>query len=863
MGNTNRLYIKRRIVIQSLLLFIVTVVDSQTLLTGRVVSGKSHEPLIGVSVVAQDKFHKPVAYALTKKDGTFTVKVANGKIYESLTFSLLGYTKQSFKENLFQNGQTVVMKEEQYQLQEVEVKSRRPYPRRDTLTYNVARYSHKQDRSIADAIAKMPGLEVTGDGLIKYQGKAISHFYIEGMDLMGKHYAMVSENLSVSKVKEVQVLTNYQDIKTLREAKFSDRTALNLVLEDDAKGLWTGLLEAGMGTTTQKSDADRLLRDGRLMGMIFGGRMQSLSMYKWNNTGKNIQEEIRNLVNDSRNIENIPNITPDITLDAPDLMGHRYLMNDSRLLATNWLQMIGKDGSIRLQLSGYLDQNEGNRLTETVYSATLGKAVMTEREHGKTNASEWKGELEYKYNSSRLYVSNVVGAYLDLNNSMAETQLNGISLRQEARPHRRWISDNIQIVKSLDNNCTLRLNGYAGYQYQPGTLLLADMTTQHVDQHDTEASIDLVFQHKLFHRLNISYLAGFNYSRQKFSVWRDETASQSDSHTLLNSHVKPSLSMKSGSLTYNASVDLRLINRHFNGRSDVTLVAEPSFSLFWKMKAKLQTRLSYDFEFAPSSLVNMTLIPLFRNYRSCTTGTGEFNMFRKHKGLVKIEYSDPLIGLFFFFDGMLAYQNRMPIYNSFLSGVIYHREAIGTYANNHTWQLKGRVSKSMGSMKFLMAVNGDMKVSHYVAMTQGLQLAFRSDVYETGVYFSLQPLDFLSLEEKSQYLYNKRSCLDNHLLDSPTLRAFKHCLKLFLTPGKWQLRWTHDIYHSNDHSVSFTYFSDIQLSFRTKTYEIGLSVGNLFGNKNYDRRITEEDATVCVQNSLRPREVMIKGCLSL
>ena len=848
-----------RLAILLLILSTSLSLKAQTLLTGRVVSEPLHKPLARVSVVAEDKDQKPVAYALTKSDGMFTLKVAEGKTFNTLTFSLLGYGKRLFTVTQFKNGQTVVMKEEQYQLKEVEIKSQRLRQRSDTLSYSVSGFRQKQDRSIADVIAKMPGLEVEGNGTIKYQGKAINHFYIEDMDLMGKQYAMASENISAMKVKEVQVLQNHQDIKTLQGAQFSDRAALNLILEDDAQGMWMGQIEVGLGTTMQETDADRLLRNGRLMGMMFSGKTQNLSMYKWNNTGKSIKNEVRDLTDNDRTNDDMLRLTPDISLDAPDLLEYRYLMNDSHLLATNLLCQTGKDASIRLQMSGILDQTKGRRSTQTIYSKALDGTTITETEQGKANTSEWKGELEYKLNGSHLYVSNVAGGYIDFNSSWAETLLNGTACRQEARPHKWRINDDLQIVKSLGNNKSLQFKGFALYSYQPGTLLLADMTTQHIDQHTTEANIELTFWHKLFNRLNVSYLSGADYSRQQFSLWRDGMDRQEDSYSQQSAHVKPSVSGRVGSLNWSASVDLRLVGRHFRDNTDVRVVAEPFTSISYKMTAKLQGKVSYFYKWTPSSLANMSEIPLFRNYRNYTTGTGSFFESGKHWGVIRLEYTDPVHGLFGFLDSKLIYIDKSPVYNSSLDGVMYHREATGTYSSRDTWILKGRVSKSLGSMKFLMALNGDLQWSHYVTTMQGQQQKFRNDVYQIGIYFSLRPLYLLSIEEKSQFLYNKQVCSANRSLDSPVLRSFKHTIKLFLTPGKWQLGWIHDISHSNDNSVSSNYFSDLEVSYRTKTYEIGISFDNIFGNRNYERQLTQADATLYIQNSLRPREIIFKG----
>ena len=325
----------------TLVWLILIAADAQTTFSGRVVADDSKRGLGWASVVAENDAHKPVAFTQTKENGTFVLKIPEGKQATYITASMLGYAKQTINIGNFHNGQTIALKEEQLQLKEVKVTSKRLKQRSDTLVYSVAGFRQAQDRSIADVIAKMPGLEVSQTGVIKYQGKPITDFYIEGLDMMGGNYSMASENINANKVKNVEVLTNHQKVKALRGVQFSDHAALNIVLEEDAKNTWIGLLEAGLGATLQDGPADRLLRDGRLMAMMFGGKKQSLSMYKWNNTGKDIKNELRDLTNTIRTMDDTPNITSNIGLSAPDLMQQRYLMNDSRLLATNWLHKVG------------------------------------------------------------------------------------------------------------------------------------------------------------------------------------------------------------------------------------------------------------------------------------------------------------------------------------------------------------------------------------------------------------------------------------------------------------------------------------------------------------------------------------------
>ena len=70
-------------------------------------------------------------------------------------------------------------------LKEVKIKSNRVSVKEDTITYEVSGFRMPQDRSIADVLKKMPGLEVLPGGTIRFEDKNISKLYIEGMDLMG------------------------------------------------------------------------------------------------------------------------------------------------------------------------------------------------------------------------------------------------------------------------------------------------------------------------------------------------------------------------------------------------------------------------------------------------------------------------------------------------------------------------------------------------------------------------------------------------------------------------------------------------------------------------------------------------------
>ena len=172
--------------------------------------------LAGANVMAYGPDGKVLSFAVTGANGAFQLKETAG--LEKITASFMGFKTVSIPAGQFKDGQQIRMEAGGFQLKEVAVTAER---------IKESGFKQAQDRSIADVIGKMPGLEVKASGAIEYQGKPINKFYIEGMDLMGSQYALASENLSADKVKEVQVLENHQAIKSLRDVSFSEQAAIN------------------------------------------------------------------------------------------------------------------------------------------------------------------------------------------------------------------------------------------------------------------------------------------------------------------------------------------------------------------------------------------------------------------------------------------------------------------------------------------------------------------------------------------------------------------------------------------------------------------------------------------------------------
>ena len=151
---------------------------------------------------------------------------------------------------------------------------------------NVDAFKSAGDKSIGDLLKKLPGVEVSESGGIKYQGEAINKFYIEGLDLLERRYGIATNNVPVDAVQNVEIIENHQPVQTLRDAVVSDKAAVNLRLKKDRMSRPVGTVTLGVGYS------DELLWLAEAFALSAGRDQQFIVMYKTNNAAKDIATEL-------------------------------------------------------------------------------------------------------------------------------------------------------------------------------------------------------------------------------------------------------------------------------------------------------------------------------------------------------------------------------------------------------------------------------------------------------------------------------------------------------------------------------------------------------------------------------------------
>lgn len=825
-----------------------------TAFSGKVVddSGKG---MYGVNIVAYNEDDKQLCFAISDAMGCFTLKHVSG--IDRIRFSFLGYETQTFKYKSPVNELIVRMKETSFQLREVAVKAERISERGDTLTYSVAGFKQIQDRSIADVIKKMPGLEVKPNGSISYQGKSINHFYIEGLDLMGSQYAQASNNISADKVEKVQVLENHQAIKSLRGVEFSEQAALNIVLKEDAKSVWTGLADIGLGYSDKNN---RFQYDNRMMGMNFRKNFQTIMLYKNTNTGSNIADEVLS-ISDLQEYRGESNIINLLDLGGPVFSTDRYTFNRSHLLSGNWLWKTGKESDFRIQASGLLDSERQQRSSSTTYLNLDGMPVITEDWNVESNRKEVKGEINYTLNKERIYLKSTSKIYSDWNVSKGSILYNDKLTSLSVKPFKRMVSEDVSMSYTTEGGNVIQLKSSSGYTHLPGQLLTINGNRQLLDM-DLFSTKNNVMLKKRFRVIYLDNVVGFDYRSQKINRtnWYIEQF-----------YWNPSVQLKYRRHEITANAKVSYVNQLLENKSDESSGGvrssdcwiEPNLNWRWELSPVSRLILDYKLSASPYDAKNLVTEPLFTSYAQCTVGIGEPETQFTHTLNGSFTYRNPIHGLFIYLRPMFIHNTNNILYSGKLESGIYNITATEQRYDTDSYIIEGRISKNFFWAYTTLGLGGGIKSFDSQMLVSGSITKNRMTEYNTSFDYSFKPLRGLSIQGNSKMTISHREEKTAPYSGSRVI-YWAHSNGINLNPtGGWLFSLNNEIYHSNEKSFGVNHFCDFSIAYKAKSWELSLNARNIIGSSIYEQIFISSANRSYSMTYLRPREINLKISIDL
>lgn len=384
------------------MVFAAAAAFAQTTITGKV-TDTDGQAVPSASITIEEPGKDAImAYSISNAKGeykvTFTTSESNVDLkIKAFNHKALTRTVKNATQNL-----NFTLETDATEIKEVKIKTKLITKRGDTLTYDLKAFESQSDRTLADVLKKLPGIEVNSDGTILYQGEPLLKFYVNGKDLMEGGYGTVNNSLPKDAVQKIEVMENHQPVKILQDKVPSDKAALNVVLKKSVT--MTGRGEVGVGM-------DPFLWNVKLTPMFFGQKNQWVVNYKANNNGESVENEGRMLGGFSRwegrrSQASQKSWLSQETAGVPNgIAEKRYLLNNVHYFSANLLTTPFKSKDWELKANASYTNNAVERKDNTVLI------------YQKNSPNIQEGGTFYSYKDNNFYTNAVKGELIFTKNA--------------------------------------------------------------------------------------------------------------------------------------------------------------------------------------------------------------------------------------------------------------------------------------------------------------------------------------------------------------------------------------------------------------------------------------------------------------
>ena len=140
--------------------------------------------------------------------------------------------------------------------------------RQDTIIFNAASFQMGQNQMLEDLLKRMPGMEVSKDGTVKYNGETIQKITVGGKTFFFDDPKMALKNLPAKVVDKVKVIDKVSDSEQFTGVATDREKVMDLEFKQEFQKGWFGNAQAGAGTTLAGDRKDEMV-DNR--GFLYTG----------------------------------------------------------------------------------------------------------------------------------------------------------------------------------------------------------------------------------------------------------------------------------------------------------------------------------------------------------------------------------------------------------------------------------------------------------------------------------------------------------------------------------------------------------------------------------------------------------------
>ena len=817
------------------LLFLFSLIACHTqaqTLRGQVTDSLTREPLPGATVTLHREGETSILdYAITDGEGRFSFKRSEVKAL-NISITYLGYKKKTLPA-ITNKEMRIGLLPDAIALKEVTIQSGRISMRQDTIKYDLARFATSKDSNVKDVLKKLPGIDVDENtGQISYQGKAISNFYVEGMDVTGGSYNQVNENLKADAVESAEVIERHQPIRSLRNKVPTDKIALNLKLKPDARAKWIWNTQAAFGY------GDEPLYDVRLNALQLAKGKQGLYTYKGNHSGKDLTTELQQLTsNDVHSSEEIPMLVGVPAFSMP-LEKHRLLDNDTHLLSLNRIRRKDEINQNRLSFR-YLHDEQGRKQgTDETYHYPSDTLRIVDTQDHRLRTDLLRADWDYEKNADQAFTRNVLmfqGKRADVWSEMR----GDFDLTQRIRTEQVEAENRFNTMYNKENH-TWGLRSYLHYTYLPSSLKFGD-TKQDIDLHQAYTDNHFYYLRKR-NGFGIELTTGINgrlTSMEDFKAHR------------LQLYAQPTFSWERNNFRIAATpvVDWeRYPNQkesrtHFNPR----LYLRHNISSRWSIQASAS--LHHQSE-SPEAFYPSTY---YADYRTLVRMKEEIGSIQSY--MLYTEYKRPVKE--FFWTLMLNHFNTRRDYlthtdyqgKEFVLTSLEHRNRTENY------QARSIISKGFYDWNLKASLEGIYNYGKGKQAGQGIIQPYETRWLSLKPKISWTPSVWFSASYQSTLTRSETRIS----IPLPALWEVQQRLSLSIGNEDLSLNLNGEHYYnelSADESKS-TWLADVSIQYNAGKWRWALSLNNLFNQEEYRYTTYSDVRSFTSWMKIRPRECLV------
>lgn len=815
--------------------------QAQFLIKGKVIDNETHQPLeLATVTLTRDSSSTVYKYALTDPKGCFSFSVSEN-ISWTVHVTYLGYQKESLpvqkgKEMIFQ------LKPEAISLKEVEIKGGRIYGRQDTVKYNLSRFTSGKEQSIKEALKKLPGIDINEQsGEIRYNGKAISQFTVEGMDVSGGRYNQITENLKADAVKDAEVIEHFQPIRSLRNKMPSDKVALNLTLKPAVRSRWLLTLQAAGGY------GDPILYNGKLNALQLARERQGIYLYKTDQTGNDLSTELQQLISDNQNFltpTDVPTFIDQPTFSFP-LEKQRLMANTTHLASVNRLYRKNEEQQSRFTFHYLYDEQHRNQGTQEIYYYPSDTIHIAQAQDYSLYTHQAQATYNYERNGTRSFFRNLLEAHGTWSHSQ-ESLYGNRELTQSLQTNSLQLTNQLNLLTTREHT-TSGFRSFFRYAHQPTTLQFAQVNQSFGLQ-------QVYMDNQAYHQWKKNEMT-FGITGGVQGEWLLLHQTTNFSSPQFKIYVTPMWMWERNTLRLTVSADAAYLKKNNPQYTDLRI--SPTVSLYWQFSPRWELITCAQLQQKNEEATAYYPYSYWQNYRTVVSFSSHVPELQDQLYSFYLTYKRTVHEFFWSLSGSYWNRKNQQLTHSEYRDSIFSLTTWEVPNHNRSYSLTSLLSKGFYDWNLKTSLETQLIHSEGKQAGQGSIQNYRYTQLMLTPKINWTPLSWFNTTYLASLTCNRSLIGESNNL--PALWNIRQRIYLEIGNSTYQIRLTGEHYYNqlDENHHQHVWLADAEASYIKDKWRFSMSLCNLFNQKEYRHTTYSAIQQYTSWIKMRPREILV------